>query len=263
MLIGLFTALAMALFIGGGQQSFFLNPEVKKDIKVYVMDKARQKEIYSIIDAMEKDQKAFTKQKNKYYEKEAAALNKNYNAKREDFDTLFSKYGAERKALQLKSWENETKIRLIITDDEWNQMMTNLLVKPDKEKAQKGFEKLGEKMFGDIETSCKKVISDTLACSNALKAIDDQRILIGKILGEYLNLDYYHAESLRNKNASLEDFETVTENINTLRFTILTHYFDLRFDLIKAVTEEEWSKLSKEFTKVFIQGKGINKIKLS
>lgn len=69
MIIGLFSAIALALFSGGGQQSFFLDPGVKKDIKIYVTDKDTKDQIFSIIDLMEKDQKAFLKQKKKYYEK--------------------------------------------------------------------------------------------------------------------------------------------------------------------------------------------------
>ena len=36
MLAGIFTALTLALFAGGGQQSFFLNPDAKKDIKTRI-----------------------------------------------------------------------------------------------------------------------------------------------------------------------------------------------------------------------------------
>lgn len=137
-------------------------------------------------------------------------------------------------------------------------MMENLSVEPDKDKAKKSLNKVSEKMFDDLKHSCNKTISDTFSLTNAIVAIDDQETLINQIIDEYLNLDYYHIESLQNRNATQEDFEKVTANINSLRMTILTHYFDLRFDLIKGCTPKEWNKLSKEFTKVFIEGKGLN-----
>lgn len=258
MTVGLYSAIALALFAGSGQQSFFMDPNVKKDIKIYVTDKYTKIEIFSIIDVMEKEQEDFLKQKKKHYEKEVAAINADYYAERETFNSLFSTFMKERKSFQSKIWDTDSKIRFFISDKEWSQMMDNLTIELDKDKVRKSLNKVSDKMFDDLKQSCNKIISDTFALSNAIIAIDEQKVFINQIIDEYLNLDFYHIESLQNRNASLEDFEKVTENINSSRMSILTHYYDLRFDLIKGCKPKEWSKLSKEFTKVFIKGKGLN-----
>lgn len=259
MLISFITALTLAFFAGGGQDSFFLDPSVEKDVKVYVQDKQRQKGILNIIDEMKADQKAFKKRKHKVYQKQAAELNENYYAKRSDFDAMTKVYLEERLIIQDSIAHKEIRIREIFTQDEWDALIAKLLSDFDKSEVDSSIQHSNADIFNGIKGSCYKVIADTLASKKAIMAITQQELLVNQLFDEYLNLDYYHVEKLRTKDVSLDDFKVVSANINKLRLGILTHYFDLRFELIKNCSEKEWNKLSEDFTDVFIKGKGIKK----
>ena len=51
---------------GGGHSTFFLNPELKKNVKTYVLEKERRKEIFSIMKESKKKQKEFVKKRKAY-----------------------------------------------------------------------------------------------------------------------------------------------------------------------------------------------------
>jgi hypothetical protein len=256
MLIGL-TALVMMLFFGGGQETYFLNPDIQKSVKTYVADKHRKSEIKNLIKEIEKDQKSFLKKRNKYYNKKASELNLDYHAKRSDFDKLFSEYFEDRQKMMNSYWDKESKIRSLFVEAEWNQMIEQVLEKPDKEKARKGFTKASEKIFGDLAAVCKKQITKASGQEAALQAVKVQQETVNRIIDEYLNQNYKHLELLRNLTATKDDFEQATKSLNQLRKEILKGVSDMRFEIIANTTEAEWKRVAKEIDKLFTGGKNI------
>jgi hypothetical protein len=256
MLIGL-VALMTLLFFGGGNEAIFLNPDIKKNVKTYVKDKDRKKEIYAIIKEIEKEQKKFLKRKSKYFDKKAIALNNSYLTQREAFDALFEEYYTERMNIQSSYWTRDSRIRTIFKEDEWNGMMTAVLEKPDKDKARKGFNKESDKLFEGIINSCKKNIQDEGKRLSAVNAVEGAQMEVNAFVEAYVNQDYDHLETLRSKNASKEDFDKAASQINALRKGVLTHLIDMRFQVISNTTEDEWGKISKELDQLFKKGKGI------
>ena len=255
MIIGL-AALMIYLF-GGSAEMLFLNPEIKKNVKTYVADQQRKKDIYVIIKQIETDQESFLKKRKKVYAKKSSELNLNYASKRRDFEKLFNVYFEERKKLQSSYVDSELKIRAMIKEEEWQKIIGTVLEKPDNEKAQNSYLKASEKLFGDILKACEENISNATTQKEALRTVNEQKAEVNHFVDEFLNLNYRNLESLRKLNAGRSDFELVTAELNELRRKLLDHLIDMRFKLVDMTSEEEWKKLGKELDKLFSRGKNI------
>jgi hypothetical protein len=116
MLIGI-AAIVIAIFFAGGQETFFLTPKLKKQVKTYVIEKDRQKEIFVIMKESKKKQKAFTKTR-KSYMKKYHQLNLDRNSTVEDHKELFVAYYDERKEIVDYSIEQEMAMKKITTEEE-------------------------------------------------------------------------------------------------------------------------------------------------
>ena len=255
MIIGL-TALIIYLF-GGGQEMFFLNPEIKKNVRTYVADKKRKEEINAIIKQTETAQKNFLKKKKKYYAEKSSELNLNYSSQREDFEKLFDEYFDERKKLQSTYIDNEMKIRSLIKEDEWTKIVGQVLVEPDNKKSLNTYMKTSEKLFGGILNTCEKTMADAGALKEAQRLVKEQKAEVDHFVDEFVNLNYKKLEPLRNLNATRSDFESAATETNELRRKILSHLIDLRFKLAGLTSAQEWKKLGKALDKLFTKGKNV------
>ncbi len=255
MLIGI-AALVLMLF-SGGQETYFLNPNIQKSVKTYVKDKQRKSEIDDLIKGIEKDQKSFLKKRKKYYNKKVSELNLNYHSNKEDFDKLFSEYSDDRQKMMDSYWDKESKIRSLFEEAEWSQMIEQELEKPDKEKARKEFTKASEKLFGDLVSVCKKHITEASRQEAALLAVKEGQENVNHFIDEYLNQNYKHLEPLRTRTATKADFEKATESLSHLRGELLKSIGDMRFNVLKNTTEAEWKSVAKEMDKLFTKGKNI------
>ena len=91
MLIGLLVAY---LFLGGGHETFLLNPNLAKNVSTYVKDKSRKDKIDKIIKAVAKDQENFQKETKKVSDKKLVDLNMNPASTREQFAGAYSSFYA-------------------------------------------------------------------------------------------------------------------------------------------------------------------------
>ncbi|MDI1355639.1 MAG: hypothetical protein PSX36_12020 [bacterium] len=257
MIIGLLAALMVYLFGGGGQETIFLDQQVQKNVKTYVSDKSRKKEIFQEIDLIKKDQKDFLKKRKNYYAGNASKLNLNFSAKREDFDKLFGDYFDERKKLQSSYIDHELKIRTLIKEEEWEKIVASALDKPDNVKARKSYLKLSEKLFGDVQLACGKTILDSKKSEEARGNVLEVKAEVDRFVNEFLDLNYKDLEPLRKLTASRSDFESLWVGTNDLRKKILANLISMRFKLAAMSTEKEWKKLGKELDKLFTNGKSL------
>lgn len=250
MIIGLATLILM-IFFGGGQTTFFLDPEVNKNVKEYVVDKEKEKQIEGIIKKMSSDQKAFFKKRKKNYTVKLKELNENYSSTQEDFVKIFADYMTELKNYQTGYWEKEVQIRNLISEEEWSQIMQKNLSKPSKDKTKKELDKAMDKMFDDISESCRKAVSDSSKLASLLDEVEVQKGLATNLVNDFLELNYKDLPSIRNKDTKLEELETYTDIIDDLRSKLLRQFTELRFELVKSVNEDEWKKLSKDLEGIY------------
>jgi hypothetical protein len=149
MIIGLLT-LAYLIF-GGGSQTFLLNPELKKDVAIYVSDKNRKTEIYQLIKEVGKNQENFEKQTKKVFNKKLVALNMNRVSTTADFLQEYDKFYDSLKGLQNVFLGSEIKIRTLILPNEWDSIMNKVLKQPDPVKARKNLHEQNLKLTSYLQ----------------------------------------------------------------------------------------------------------------
>ncbi len=131
MLIGLLVAY---LFLGGGHETFLLNPNLAKNVSTYVKDKNRKDKIDKIIKAVAKDQENFQKETKKGSDKKLVDLNMNSASTREQFTEVYNDFYAGLISLQNNFLDSEMVIRSLIKPGEWDSIINKVLVTPEKEK---------------------------------------------------------------------------------------------------------------------------------
>jgi len=254
MLIGLATLII--LLLGGGTDTFLLDPQLKKSVKTYVAEKERKREIIGIIDLIGKDQKSFLK-KRKKYSNSLIELNTNYTSKPEEFKALFAEYHNQRTALQNSYLEHELKIRSLILENEWTAIMNALIEKPDKQKAQELFKKHNEKTYGGLIHACEKALSDKEALTRSKALLIDNQLKTETFMNKFLSLGYRHLESVQKYNVTRADFEPFRIEMDALHSAYLQSVIDLRFSPAGLATETEWKALGKELNGIFKKGKNM------
>lgn len=255
MLIGIATLL-MLLF-GGGQDTFMLNPYLKKQIKTHVGDKDRRSGIDELIKQVKKDQAAFLKERKKTI-KALTELNSDYKTTVSQFETLFDEYYDRRVALQNTYLDREMKIRELITEGEWDKIMTSVLEQPDKEKARRRVLEKNEKMYAGLAGTCEKTMTNKDTLAKAKEIIDRHRKVTESFIEEFLDLGYRNLEPIRKYNATRADFELIRKQMSDHHRKYLTSVIELRFDLVSLASEKEWWSIGKELNSAFKKGnKGV------
>lgn len=244
MIVGLIGLFAL-LFFGGGYDSIMLNPEMEKNVKTYVLDKDRVKEISHIIKQMSDSQEAFAKGSKKKAIKTFQELNLNYYTKSEDFHAILDPLFTSLAVLQKGNIDSELKIRALINEDEWNNIMTMVVNTPDKEKVKNQVKKLSDEMKDHLIKACKSSITDSIALSSALILADAYGAKSLNFAEKLMDLGYKNHESIRKYNAPREDFEALASEILHYRKDYMHYIVDLRFQLKTLVDESTWSDMAK------------------
>lgn len=248
MIIGI-AAIVIAIFLGGGQETFFLTPKLKKHVKTYVQDKDRQKEIFVIMKESKKKQKAFTKTR-KSYMKKYQQLNLNRNSTPEDHQELFVAYYEERQAIVDYSIAQEMAMKKITTEEEWSDIMNVVLAQTTKEKARDKMQKTMDKAFGNVIQSCRDHISNPDNQNSAVSSAKKLKEKVDELIPRLADLGYKNIETIRDYNAGKSAYERISNEHHQMRKEIDDHFLDFRFGLLEMTSEDEWDVLIKDISKL-------------
>src|SRR5258708_24287354 len=97
MLIGLLLAY---LFLGGSNQTFLLNPNLRKNVSEYVTDKDRRTQIDQILKQVAKSEENFQKETKKNFGKKLEELNMDRASTESQFNAEYTKFYDSLKGLQ-------------------------------------------------------------------------------------------------------------------------------------------------------------------
>jgi hypothetical protein len=258
MIIGLLT-LAYLIF-GGGNETFLLNPNLKKNVNAYVADKNRKMEIDSIIKKVGKSQESFLKQTKKVYQKKLIDLNMSRTSTAADFIMEYDKFYEDLKGLQNGYLDSEIKIRSLIRPSEWDSIMNKVLQQPDKEKVRKSM--LGEikKYHDKLLNACKKYIPDAAGQEKVNILVDEYEVRGDTLAVSFLNLNYRYLVLMRPYHVTRQDFEPRRAEMIELRRNFSNYLVDMRFKLMAITPEKEWEGLAKELNNNFrYMGAGVSK----
>jgi hypothetical protein len=248
MLIGI-AAIVIAIFFAGGQETFFLTPKLKKQVKTYVIEKDRQKEIFVIMKESKKKQKAFTKTR-KSYMKKYHQLNLDRNSTVEDHKELFVAYYDERKEIVDYSIEQEMAMKKITTEEEWGDIMNVVLAQTTKEKARDKMQKTMDKAFGNVIQSCNDHISNPDNRNSAVSSVTRLQGKVDELIPRLADLGYKNMETIRDYSAAKSAYERISNDHHQMRKEIDDLFLDFRFELLDMTTVDEWNVLMKDISKL-------------
>ena len=257
MLIGLLVAY---LFLGGGHETFLLNPNLAKNVSTYVKDKNRKDKIDKIIKAVAKDQENFQKETKKVSDKKLVDLNMNRASTREQFAGAYNSFYAGLVSLQNNFLDSEMVIRSLIKPGEWDSIMNKVLVIPERGKAKKQLASENKKLHDRLIRACDRNISDSVGKSEAKKYVDEYTMSGDSVSAAFLDLNYKYLKSLRIYTATRSDFEQPRANMITLRKNYTESLVNMRFKLIAITPKDKWEGLAKELNNSFTyMGAGLSK----
>ena len=243
------TALLIILFFGGGIDTVLLNPDMKKNVKTYVLDKEREKKILLILKETEKSQKQFHKNTKKESLKNFKDLNLNYDSKSEDFTSVLNSYFSDLESLQKSYLDNELEVRSIIEKAEWDNIMEKVMQEPDKDKAKRTFEKMSNQTHDALIKTCNELISDESEREKASKLLEEYKSNINALADKLLSLNYKSQSTIRTYSSPREDFEVVQIDILKRRKEFMNYVVDMRFQLKELVPEHNWTVMAKKLNK--------------
>ena len=244
----IWAALAMLIisFLGGGNETFFLTPDLKKNVKTFVEDGERKKEIFSLMKESKKEQKRYVKSRKKYY-KEYKKLNLDRNSTLEDHQTFVNKYFNSRKEISAYSINKELAMKNLTTEEEWDNIMDAVMEKTDKGKVQKKMEQTSQKFFEKLNEVAERSITDESNKRTVMESLDEFQKDINAYIPSVAELSYKNLETIRNYNASKSEYENGADDLQKMRSEINDDFLKLRFQLLELTTEKEWNKIIKAY----------------
>jgi hypothetical protein len=258
MIIGL---LALAyIFFGGGNQTFLLNPNLKKNVDTYVTDKNRKNEIYLVIKQVEKNEENFEKQTKKVVDKKLVDLNMNRASTTADFSAEYKIFYDSLQSLQNKYLDAELKIRSYIHPNEWNSITKKILSLPVNAKARKSLFEENQKLHDRLLKACYKYIPDSTGKIKAKAFVDEYKDKGDTLADAFLNLNYRYIKAVRPYHVTRKDFEPMRAKMLELRKNYSNYLVEMRFKLLALTPEKQWNDLAKELNNYFVyMGAGVSK----
>ncbi len=250
MLLGIVTALII-LFSLMGSESAFIDPNAKKDVKKYILNKNVQQEVLGLMKAFTKEFKAGRK-KEKKLEKQLESLLSVRGSSTEDFRSVFDDYMQSRKSRQESYMRSILKTKSLVTDSEWENMLINMESKVKKQiKEQEKSVATVENINLKIKATLEKKIDDNERNIQASRIMEESNITEVSILKKLNQFSYKDNDLMRNKYSTEEEYKKAFKEFNDL----WQEYFDLytsAYEQLSAVTtDDEWKAIRKFTSKIF------------
>ena len=256
----LISLLIAYLFLSGGHETFLLNPNMTKNVSVFVKDKTRRDKIDKIIKAVGKNQEIFEKKTIKVYEKKLVALNMDPSAKMISFQTTYDSFYLALKNLQESYIDSELVIKSLIKPNEWDSIMSRVLVAPAKDKAKKEVAKQNQSLHERLLKACNKAISNSADQKKAKHYVDEYKTKGDTLAAAFLDLNYKYLANIRPYSATRNDFEQARIKMIQLRRNYTDWLVTMRFRLIAITPKSKWEDLAKELNDSFTyMGAGLSK----
>lgn len=243
-------ALLFALLLGGSE-SAFLNPKVKNHIKKHVESPERKDEILTILKNYEGEIKSYNKAKKKMT-KELELLNGDRDASDAAFKDLFRRFMNHQKRIDEIGLQGRLKIQALITDAEWEKLMSDAVVihEQDKKNREKTISKLRISM-SKAEQKGKNVIKEDSRKLHIQKIISDFNSTVIEIMKENKSFNHVENSVLASRTSNAAQLNQVTEEVNRLKWQFFDAYLITHMQLAEFTTEKEWSAVIKAMNKIF------------
>ncbi len=211
-------ATLFAMLFGGGSTEYFYIAEFDKSVNKYVEDESRKKEIKAHI----KDYKKAVKEYNKKHAMQVKLIkekNLDKSTTKQDYLNFFNEVMDLRKEQQPKAIAFRLSIQPLITDNEWQNIVSEgkkATSKADEKEKSKKSKKVKPADQELIEIA-KKYISEEEKNERIMEAYDDFKEGAIVLKNAYDNLNAIDNPLLVNKSATKFEMEQFTVSLNTLR----------------------------------------------
>jgi hypothetical protein len=243
--LGATLLLMSALF---SSESAFINQAARADVKKYILDKDRQAEVLDLMKTYEKEFNVERK-KEKKQEKALEKLFAIRTSEMSDFQLVFDDYMQSRELRQLLYIEGALKVKSIMTDTEWANILTGF----DSRTKIQSYEQ--DKLVSKVEYSnksmeaeLKKWIEEEQRANQASLIMKEVNASEVTILKKFQALIYKDSELFRNKTASEEEYKIAFKEYNSLWRAYFDMYTKAYKDLSAVTTDKEW-QIMKKYTK--------------
>jgi len=244
--------LLIGMLFGGGNMPAFVVEDFPKEVKANVDDKERQKEILSTIKPYEKEFKSVQKDLNKS-KKKMKKLNLDRNASSEDINEILDGAAAAWKDLQITGLETRLVTLKMLSEEEWELIISKSLEEFDKkeikkqEKAYKEF----EKNFAKLKSTVEKEITDAERKEKIGATFASFKKDMKNYVDANMNRTIKEMEAFGDLNAAEDELKAAASSIEEARDQFFEGIVTLHFDLVELTTDEEWTKISKSVNKIF------------
>lgn len=238
-------------FLHGGHETFLLDPNMAKNVSVYVKNKTNKDKIDKIIKSVAKNQEAFEKKTKKVYDKNLVTLNMNPASAAVSFSSEYDLFYKDLKNLQESYIDSELVIKSLIQPAEWDSIMKKVLVTPTKDKAKKGFAKQNMDLHNRILKACNRLIVNTSDQQKAKQYVDEYTAKGDTLASAFLDLNYKNLQNIRSYSAKRADFEKDRMKMIQLRRSYTDYLVAMRFKLVAITPKDKWTDLAKELNNSF------------
>ena len=254
--------LIMTIF--GGSPNFFTIPKtetkiftiqkVEKQVRAQINDASREKEVMLLFKQAKQEIKALEKQL-KGAGKEFKALQIDKTVKSADLNAVFQKSEEVRSSVQKVLVVKRMKLRLLLTENEWNDLMqeglNNIAQNPKKrEKEISQIQKADKKVLNKVQKALIKNIEDENRQSKALSTYQNFENKVNVLTDEsvaYLKQNDLAAQQYEADQITLEKVFTA---LNSSRKEAMISFLEMRDELIELTTEAEWKKIAKTLNSI-------------
>ena len=245
-------ALLIGMLFGGGNIPAFVVEDFPKEVKANVDDKERQKEILSMVKPYEKEFKSVQKDLNKS-KKKMKKLNLDRNASSEDINEILDEASTAWKDIQTTGLETRSETLKMLSEEEWEQIISKSLEEFDKKEVKKQNKayKEFEKNFAKLQSTVEKEITDSDRQNKIGATFASFKKDMKNYVDANMNRTIKELEEFGDMKATEEELNAALSSLDEARDQFFNGIVSLHFDLVELTTDEEWAKISKSVNKIF------------
>jgi len=248
MIVGI-VALIQMIF-GGGSNEYFYIAEFDKSINEYVDDKEQKKELQAHI----KDYQKAVKEYNKQHAKQVKLFkekNLDKNTPKHDYLNFFTEIIDLKKEHQAEAIEFRLSIQSLITDDEWQNIVSagKIAISKADEKTKRKKSKKDKPADHELIELAIEYISDEEKNKRVIEAYDEFKESAIDFKNTYDNINVVDHSLLVNKSATKIEMEKFADSLNSLRLEMYPTYLDFLYKLNQITNDEEWEGIMKDLNK--------------
>ena len=254
MIIGL-ALLIMIIFFGGGPEEVFLVPDLKKEINKTVKDKDRKEDLKALIVVAKKETKDFRKQiRNE--SKFAKKLAVDYQSDLAELNKVFMTSIESRKQHQASMINKRLVFQNLMTDDEWNSIISKQIDLKKKEQRKKNksarkAESREEKMFAKVHEAISQEILDIDRSVKIDSAFTAFERVIAKLYDEKRDGNFQDNELIGKRAATRQELEQFYHKQDSIRENVYKSYFQLLEVGRASSSEAEWKSLVRPLARIY------------